>query len=105
MQRSLRIERLFGLGNYSNIKFVDEITEIPESVALNQKAVSLITQLQMLEIERAHARYILMERNFPATPEQIEKTAEILEQERSRVFEEFVVELQSIRSGDVPSIK
>lgn len=97
MQRSLRIERLFGLGNYSNIKFVDEITEIPEAVALSQKAVSLITQLQMLEIERAYARYVLMERNFPATPEQIEKTAEILEQERSRVFEEFVAELQSIR--------
>jgi hypothetical protein len=97
MQRSLRIERLFGLGNFSNIKFVDEITEIPESVALNQKAVSLITQLQMLEIERAHARYVLLGKTLPATPEQIEKTAEILEQARSRVFEEFLAELNSIR--------
>ena len=100
MQRSLRIERLYGLGNFSNIKFVDEITEIPEPVALSEKAISLVTQLQMLEVERAHARYVLLGMTLPAKPEQIEKTAEILEQTRSRVFEEFLAELNQIRNKE-----
>lgn len=93
MERKLSVERLYNLGNFSNLRFVDEITQIPEEVALNQKAISLIYQLQILEIEKSFTKYALLTKTLPAKPEQMEKTMEILEDIKSRVFQEFIEEL------------
>ena len=75
MQTSLRTERLYSLSDYNNVKFSQEITEIPEKVLLNPKATGLLYSMMVLEMEKAHKNYIMLVKSYPASLEQIEKTA------------------------------
>lgn len=93
MNRNLRVERIFSLGDYNNIKFSDEVTDIPERLSLNPKGVGLLYYLMILEMEKAHKNYLALYKRFPATKEQMDKAAEIIEEERSRTFTEFLNEL------------
>ena len=93
MQTSLRVERLYSLADYNNVKFSQEITEVPERVLLSQKGVGLLYSLMYLEMEKAHKNYIMLYKSYPASIEQIEQTASIIEEARSRTFKELIEEL------------
>lgn len=93
MNRGLHVKRLWSMGQYNNVELFDEILDVPEHVALNPKAVGLLYYLMILEQEKAHKKYLALVKKFPATMEQIDKTAEIIEEERSRTFTEFMEEL------------
>ena len=95
MNRKVNIERLYSLGDFKNIKFSDEISEIPEAISLNSKAMSLLYYLQLLEIEFDHKRYLKLGFKLPAKPEQIEEAAAIIEEERARTFAEFLEEIKN----------
>lgn len=56
--RNLKIERLYPLGDYKNIKFTDEIDGIPADVALNPEVVSKLRLLQMVGLELNFKRYL-----------------------------------------------
>jgi hypothetical protein len=47
----------------------------------------------ILEQEKAHKRYLALYKKFPASMDQIDQTAEIIEEERTRTFTEFLEEL------------
>lgn len=57
MERTLKLERLYPLAQYANIKFVDEIINLPEEVVTNEELVNEIRYLQMLSVEAAYRRY------------------------------------------------
>jgi len=90
MNTTLRVERLYSLADYNNVKFTQEIIEVPERVLLSEKGVGLLYSLMLLEAEKAHKNYIILYKSFPASMEQLDQTAEIIEQERSRTFKEFL---------------
>jgi hypothetical protein len=81
MKRNLRIERLYSLGDYKNIKFYDEIEELPEEFTFNKEVISNIQFLQMLQIEQAHIRYMKL-------------AAEL---SKHKNFEELETEIESLR--------
>lgn len=93
MNRTISVERLYSLGDFKNIKFNDTITDIPQNIALNDKAMGLLHYLQLTEIEHAHKRYLKLGLMLPARPEQIDATLVLLEEERSRTFQELLQEL------------
>ena len=57
MKRSVTTTRLYSLGNYQNISFSDTIEDIPESVALDNKAMGLLRSIQLFQIERSYLKY------------------------------------------------
>ena len=57
MKRSVTTTRLYSLGNYQNISFSDTIEDIPESVALDNKAMQLLRSIQLFQIERSFLKY------------------------------------------------
>lgn len=93
MQTSLRAERLYSLADYNNVKFSQEITEVPEKVMLNERGVGLLYSLMYLEMEKAHKNYIMLYKSYPASLEQIEQTASIIEEARTKTFKELLEEL------------
>lgn len=93
MKTSLRVERLYSLADYNNIKFSQEITEIPEHVLLNPRGIGLINSLIFLEMEKAHKNYIMLYKSYPASLDQIEQTASIIEEARTKTFKELIEEL------------
>lgn len=65
MKRSVKVERLYSLGNYKNIKFVDEITDIDEEKALNPvfmgnlfRALMISCDLRYKEYEKSLEEYV-----------------------------------------------
>lgn len=83
------------MGNYNNVELYDEITEIPQAIALNPKATGLLYYLMILEQEKAHKKYLQLYKAYPANMEQIDETARIIEEERTRTFQEFMNELNN----------
>ena len=93
MNEALKVKRLWSMGNYNNVELYDEITDIPEHVALNPKARGLLYYLMILEQEKAHKKYLALYKKFPANMEQLDETAKIIEEERARTFMEFLDEI------------
>lgn len=95
MNKTLAVERIFSLGDYQNIKFTDTITEVPESLVLNQDAMRLVRYLQLVDVEWAYINYMNLRKNSPkiARPEDIEGALEFIESERTRTFEELLASI------------
>jgi len=60
MKRSVTTTRLYSLGNYQNISFTDTIEDIPERVALDNKAMGLLRSIQLFQIERSFLKYFML---------------------------------------------
>ena len=58
MERTLRVKRLYWLGDYKNIEFGEEITQIPADIAFNPEVIDRIRYLQLLTTEISFQRYI-----------------------------------------------
>lgn len=58
--RSLKVERLYTLGDYQNIKLTDEINNLPPEILSNPHAVELLRTLQFAQMDLAHQKYIKM---------------------------------------------
>lgn len=96
MNRSLSTERLYSLGNYSNIKFNDTITEIPSEVATNQEATRLLRYLQLIEVEYSFARYTQILEETYGSKLPLDQILEFLEQERTSTFADLYKALNEI---------
>lgn len=65
------------MGDYKNIKFIDEIDGIPSDVALNPEVISKIRLLQMVNLELNFKRYIdLGKETINKTQEEIQEYLE-----------------------------
>lgn len=58
MERSIKIERLFSLGNYKNIRLDDGVDNIPQNMWTNKEVMENLTYLVMLSIELSFRRYL-----------------------------------------------
>lgn len=86
--RSLKYERLYPLGQYVNMKFTDEINDLPEELVLNEELVSKLRYLQMVDAEVAYRVYLkLYEKSKTLDVEELAKTLEFLEGERLTTIE------------------
>ena len=93
MERKVSVERLYSLGNYQNVKFVDEITGIPESIVLNKDAMNLLHFAQVLEVENAYYKYSQLRlEKLPRgkLEDTVTDTLEILEQEQTNTWEQLL---------------
>ena len=62
MKRKISLERLYSLGDYKNIKFSEEVSEIPDELVNNEQFITILTNLMLLRIEQNYNKYIkLME--------------------------------------------
>jgi hypothetical protein len=62
MNRKSTVEALYRTGDFSNVKFVEETTEIPESIFLNKEIMTLIRQLQIVETEQGFNYFLQLSR-------------------------------------------
>lgn len=64
MRSKIATERLYSLGNYSNIKFSSEISELPDEAVLNPEVIPTLRFLQLIDCELAYNRYIELVESF-----------------------------------------
>lgn len=90
MTRTVGFERLFNLGNYSNVTFRAVLNDIPEKYALDSNVVNLVYYLQMLETERAFRKYQeLYVKVKTYSVEQYAEAMSFLEQEKETAMNEL----------------
>jgi hypothetical protein len=87
MNRSLKSERLYPLGNYTNIKFVDEINNLPEGATFNEEILNKIRYLQMIDFELAYRTYIRLYEKVQTL--KIEEAVKLLEEEKTQTLQEI----------------
>lgn len=69
MNRNLHVERLYYLGDYRNIKFYDEINDLPPEIMFNQEIVEKLQFMQFVGVELAFRRYVKLNKTLPESPE------------------------------------
>jgi hypothetical protein len=57
MNRNLRIERLYTLGEYRNIKICDELVGITNELALRKEVIDLLQFLLMVQTDSGFLKY------------------------------------------------
>jgi hypothetical protein len=85
MNRSLKVDRLYNLGDFKHLQLIDEITDIPD--ALNQEKIEKISYLQLLTVEITFKKYAELAKKANTFKE--EEVLKFLEEERSRTIEEI----------------
>ena len=65
MKREIGTERLYSLGDFKNIKFMDIIVELPEKLVLHDALVNEVKFLQLVSIELAFRRYMRLMEEVP----------------------------------------
>ncbi len=80
MKREIGAERLYSLGDFKNLKFMDIIVEVPQELVLNDELIGEVRFLQLVSIELAFRRYMRLMEEVPLAWGQ--KSIEALEQIR-----------------------
>lgn len=106
MQETLKVRRLWSMGQFNSVELQDEILEIPQSVILNPKARELLYNLMILEMEKAQKDYLQLYRKYPVLakifPESLNGLDEaimVIKEERKRTFDELLQELNKEQNG------
>ena len=60
MNKTLRVERLYSLGDYKNIKITSELTDVPDTVWKDEEKVSVIEFSLLLDVESQFYKYMEM---------------------------------------------
>lgn len=88
------------MGQFSNVELSDEITDIPQNIAINPNAVALIYNMMVLQMEAAYINYLAVYKENPvmvkAFPQIIDFFKEIqvaVENEKTKTFDQLVEEL------------
>lgn len=100
MNRNLKVKRLWSMGQFSNVELSDEITDIPENIAINPKAIALIYNMMVLQMESTYVNYLAIYKDNPvmvkAFPQIIDFFREIqvaVENEKTKTFDQLMEEL------------
>jgi hypothetical protein len=87
LTRTLKVERLYSLGDYKNIKFVSEIYNVPRELAFNKEVMDKINYLMLLDIESNFRKYVELSSTINTL--KIEDTMKYLEEERINTLDEL----------------
>ena len=93
MERTLRVKRLYSLGDYRNIEFEDVLYEIPEKLATNETVLEFMRTLQSINVELAFRKYIELVQIVPHDMAN-DKAQEALNQMRAEVSEKLIYALK-----------
>jgi|SRR3989304_2007405 len=94
MNRSIKMDRRYTLGDYKYITLEDEVTDIPQDLAFSSDFVSSVRFLQLLSFEIAYRKYIQLVAKYPHSMD-IEKAVAALEQLR----DEEISKLRIVLNG------
>jgi hypothetical protein len=101
MNRSIRYERLFPMGQYVNVKFSDEMNDLPEELCLNEDLMNKVRYLQMVEVELAYRIYLkLYEKSKTLVLEELAKSMEFLETEKETTINGIKAILTPTKKGE-----
>lgn len=84
MERSLRIKRIYAVGNYQNIEVEDRIDNIPEKLVLDSTAMDLLSNLLLCRIESIYQKYVTMRQTF--SDKQPEEVQALLEDTQAELY-------------------
>lgn len=100
MNEQLRVKRLWKMGDFSNVELESTLSDIPEKVALNDRAITLLYHLMLLEAEAAHKDYLELYKDnpfllkaFPDIVNYLDESMKAIKEDKSRTFEELMNEL------------
>ncbi len=82
MSMTIRIKRLYSLGDYRNIEFEDIVDDLPEELAFDPEFVTVLNYLQLTGIELAYRNYVRLVQEVPHTLE-VEEAIEALTEIRT----------------------
>jgi hypothetical protein len=92
MKKTQYVERTYNLGDYKSIKFSSALSDIPQSLALNDKITGLLYLHQFLTIETAYRRYYELIQGMSTAS--VKDALEKLETERVQTMKELYEEIQ-----------
>jgi hypothetical protein len=100
LDRTLTAERIYALGSYQNLKLTHTITDIPDKIALNSKAMDLLQYSLLLDIELGYEKYVQLFEKVQHYKSKQDMTAlEFIEQERISTFEQLLTSITP-KTGD-----
>ena len=88
MNRALKVDRLYNLGDYRNIHITDEITDLPEEYVTDSKVIELLRFMQLLETEKTFQKYLVLLKTHSAG-KTAEESVGLLEQLQSDTMNEL----------------
>lgn len=98
MPRTLKMERLHYLGKFRNLKFIDEINDLPDNIAFNGELISALRWLQLMQSEKTYYRYAVLANEYK------EKNAEECLALVTEIHEETLLELKELfKNGEIES--
>lgn len=90
MQRNLKFERLYNLGNYSNVLIGDEVIGLPEGTILKEEFVEKVYYLMMINSEIMYRKYKqLYNKAHTFSEEQLAEAIAMLESEKVNTLDEI----------------
>lgn len=84
MNRTVKIERLYALGNFKNLRLSEEVIDLPEEVTFNEKILNKIRYLLLLDIESTFRKYAELDDKLGRLS--LEKALEFLQEEKTVTF-------------------
>jgi hypothetical protein len=89
MTRNLKVERLYNLGNYINIKIISELIEVPHEQVDTDDKVRLLFQQLTLECDRAYQDYKVQNENRQQGLADGKDVMQLLDEERQKIAQEL----------------
>lgn len=97
MERQISVERLYTIADYQNIKFISTLSGIPETVALNEKAMQLLFYNAFIECDIAYKNYMDLRQTM--VKDKVTNVLEFLEEERSKTHNQLLEEIKKASEG------
>ena len=94
MKRALKIDRLYSLGDWKNIRFSDEFLGIPEKYLLDKDFVNNIRMLQLLNVEVTYREYLKLQHD-ELKGKDLEEALERLYELRNEMYESIMSRLDN----------
>ena len=89
MSRNLKVERLYNLGQFINIKIVSEWNDIPEEIASDTEKLKLAFRALTLECDQGYQEYKDANVQINEEVKEGKDIRELLQAERDRIAEEL----------------
>ncbi len=87
LSRTLKVERLYSLGDYKNIKFTSELYNIPKEFAFNNDIMTRINYVLLLDVEANFRKYVELASKLNTL--KVEEMMQFLEEERINTLDEI----------------
>jgi hypothetical protein len=89
MSRNLKVERLYNLGNYINIKIISEWLDVPEEIADDTEKRKLAFRSLAADCDQGYQEYKDLNVQINEEVKEGKDIRELLQAERDRIAEEL----------------